>query len=125
MDIRQNPGKAGIEHVRKFNKSMEDTMKEEKEALNNRVRATPYHEQCTGCSVIEECKKAVAKDGDYADCIKSLQDVEVKGHPRTRKKANTEGVLAGPVCPQCEIPTQLHEGAETCPVHGKVLIDEE
>lgn len=75
-----NPGKTGIEHVRKFNKKMEGTM----------------------------------KDG-----------VKGEGHPRTTKKGDTEGVLAGPVCPQCEIPTQLHEGVETCPTHGKVLVDEQ
>ena len=90
MDIRQNPGKAGIEHVRKFNKSMEDTMNDD--------------------------------DKRVLGIAEGLLDV-VQGHPRTTKKGDTEGVLAGPVCPQCEIPTQLHEGAETCPVHGKVLID--
>ena len=165
MDIVQNPGKAGIEHVRKFNESMEDTMKGDTE------RKT---EECgcyDGTGVIEE-EACLTCNG------RGKHVYEAKGHPRTTKKCDMEdqlsfddwleqeednlnceaaetgadreldfdedawhelkyeqylvktakkcdieGVLAGPVCPQCEIPTQLHEGAETCPVHGKVLID--
>lgn len=74
------PSKAGLEHVKNFNRKMEGTM-------------------------------------EYT--------IKDKGHSRTTKKADTQDVFAGPLCPQCEIPTQLHEGAETCPVHGKVLIDEQ
>ena len=72
-----NPGKTGIEHVRKFNNKMEVTMK---------------------------------------DVVKGERS------PRTIKD-DIEATYVGPKCPHCDISTQYHDGAETCPVHGKVLID--
>ena len=40
------------------------------------------------------------------------------------QRDNIEATYVGPKCPHCETRTQYHNGAETCPVHGKVLIDE-
>lgn len=47
-----------------------------------------------------------------------------KEDPREVYKDDLEGIEVGPSCPNCDLKTQYHNGTETCPVHGPVVVED-
>ena len=105
-----NPGKAGIEYVRKFNNKMEGKMKEE--TVLQRMQRENLRDIC---KVDEERQVGIWKGDELKQMLKDTP---------LAHKDDIEATYVGPRCPHCEVRTQYHDGVETCPVHGKVLIDE-
>lgn len=76
---------------------------------------------CDNCIDADSC--SVPVDDRIVQGDQDIFNDMGKEDPREVYKDDLEGIEVGPKCPTCDLNTQFHNGVETCPVHGPVVIE--
>jgi len=97
--------------------------KQERLAISPELNKNMEAEMCERCMKTKEEQAIWDKEHDVQGDQELFEELG-KQDPHEIYKDDLDGIEVGPRCPACNLNTQFHNGVETCPIHGPVVIED-